>query len=119
MVAHDFIPVLGKVEAARISEFKASLAYKASSRIIRATQRNAKNKKTKKQKTHVELWNPMNTILNKENKAIRAAGLCLCCDPNVCWPGLSSHHHINWTWQHTAVIPALRVERERLLSALI
>jgi hypothetical protein len=52
----------------------------------------------------------MNTILNKENKAIRAAGLCLCCDPNVCWPGLSSHHHINWTWQHTAVIPALRVE---------
>jgi hypothetical protein len=50
MVAHDFIPVLGKVEAARISEFKASLAYKASSRIIRATQRNAKNKKTKNQK---------------------------------------------------------------------
>jgi hypothetical protein len=48
MVAHDFIPVLGKVEAARISEFKASLAYKASSRIIRATQRNAKNKKPKK-----------------------------------------------------------------------
>jgi hypothetical protein len=52
VVAHAFNPSTWEAEAGRISEFKARLVYKVSSRTARATQRNSvsKNKKTKKRK---------------------------------------------------------------------
>jgi Sec-independent protein translocase protein TatA len=54
------IPALGRDRGRQISEFKASLVYKVSSRTARAIQRNpvskkqTKNKQTNKQKRSIE-----------------------------------------------------------------
>jgi hypothetical protein len=49
MVAHAFNPsTWSGGRGRRISEFEASLVYRSSSRIARATQRNPVSKKTKK-----------------------------------------------------------------------
>jgi hypothetical protein len=49
MVVHTFNPSRGR----RISEFKASLVYKVSSRTARATQRNPVLEKKKKKEVHL------------------------------------------------------------------
>jgi hypothetical protein len=58
VVAHTFDPSAWKAESRWISEFKASLVYKVSSRTARATQRNpvSKKNKRKKEKTINELY---------------------------------------------------------------
>jgi hypothetical protein len=50
VVAHAFNPSAWEAEGGQISEFKASLVYKMSSSIARATQRNPVSKKKKKKK---------------------------------------------------------------------
>jgi hypothetical protein len=52
-VAHTFNPSTWEAEAGKISEFKASLVYRVSSRTARATQRNpvSNNNNNKKNKT--------------------------------------------------------------------
>jgi hypothetical protein len=45
------IPVLGRQRQTDLCEFKASLIYRLSSRIARATQRNPVSNKTKQNKT--------------------------------------------------------------------
>jgi hypothetical protein len=52
-VAHALIPALGR-QGRRISEFKASLIYRVSSRTARATQRKLVSKKQKKKKKRKE-----------------------------------------------------------------
>ena len=61
MVAHACNPSTLGSRSRRISEFKASLVYRVSFRIARATQRNPnseknknKNKQTNKQKTKIQ-----------------------------------------------------------------
>jgi hypothetical protein len=51
VVAHAFIPSIWEARGRRISEFKASLVYRVSSRTARATQRNPVSKKQKQNKT--------------------------------------------------------------------
>ena len=52
MVAHAFNPWIPKCRGREVSEFEASLVYRVSFRIARATQRNpvSKEKKTNRQK---------------------------------------------------------------------
>jgi hypothetical protein len=50
VVEHAFYPTTREEEAGRVSEFKASLVYRVSSRTARATQRNPVLKKKKEKK---------------------------------------------------------------------
>jgi hypothetical protein len=58
MVVHAFNPSTWEAKSRQISEFKASLVYKVSSRTARATQRNPVLKNQKKKKKGLSIIMP-------------------------------------------------------------
>ena len=71
-MTHDFSPSTQEAEGKQISEFKASLSYKLSSKTARATQRNClkkkqkrKNKQKKKDKTNQQQQKEKSHLLSK------------------------------------------------------
>jgi hypothetical protein len=61
------IPALGR-RGRQISEFKASLVYRVSSRTARATQRNLVSKKTKNKQTNKQTKNKKKPNNNKKTQ---------------------------------------------------
>jgi hypothetical protein len=82
-VAHTFNPSTREAEAGRrISELKASLAYRVSSRTARATQRNPASKNQKRKKKKKEREREREKRKKKRKKLIHALGAdadSLCC----------------------------------------
>lgn len=58
VVAHPFNQALGRWRQLDLSEFKASLVYRVSSKIVKATQRNSVQKNANKQNPSKLVWWP-------------------------------------------------------------